>query len=237
MTKSESKSNSWYNSLNSLWGDISEIEITTEIADEITEDIFLPYEVYQAIYAISPNYLAESGIIDKLRDRYLRLRRQLELQYALLLCDENSVLYDRRSAAAIQQDLSLLAKDSTPWESLPCRLPPPVSSNVEEGALHKLLAEPSFKNILRRLGNVKVNLDRRNSKLMGNTNHNNDPIYARTTIQLDGKIMNRYAAEILQHPQQKEILDLHQMGVLAGGKQWHKLRQFAVKLIQMTRKI
>ena len=235
MTKSESKSNSWYNSFNSLWEDISEIEITTAIADEITEDVFIPYEVYQEIYAISPSYLAESSISEQLHPRYLRLRRQLELQYALLLCDENSILYDSRSAAAIQQDLPLLARDSTPWESLPCRLPPPVGSKMEEGVLNKLLVEPSFKAVLRQLGSVKASLDRQN-QLTGNTNNNSDSIYARTTIRLDGKIMNRYAAEILQHPQQKEILNLHQMGVVAGEKQWSKLRQFAVKFIQMSRK-
>lgn len=226
--------NSWLNSMSSLLGEISAIEINTMIVDEITEDIFLPYEVYQAIYAISPDYLAELGIEEKLRDRYLRLRRQLELQYALLLTDENSFFYDERLAAEVRVDLPLLARESLGWENFPCRLPSPIS--VNHTATNGLLAEPSFKTVLRQLGNIKASLDRRNLQLSALAKNDStvisDVTYAQTIIQLDGKIINRYAAEIIQHPQQREILKLHQQGIKAGEKQWHKLLRFVTDILQ-----
>lgn len=226
------KFNSWLDSIN-LLSEISQIEISTAIVDEITEDIFIPYEVYREIYAISPHYLAQSGISESMRDRYLQLRRQLELQYALLLTNENNVLYNKSLAPEIARDLPLLAQDRTTWEDLPCRLPPPVNSqdSVENRVLSQLLAEPNFKIILQQLGNIKTSLDRRNLRLKSGLN--NDFItYAQTTISLDGKISNRYASEIIEHPQQQEILKLHQKGVEAGTKQWYKLLRFILAIAQ-----
>jgi hypothetical protein len=224
--------------MSSLLGEISAVEISTMIVDEITEDIFLPFEVYQAIYEISPSYLAELEINPQLRDRYLRLRRQLELQYALLLTDENSFCYDEQLAAEVKVDLPLLAKESTTWSSLPCRLPPPVNANYtnDNGFLYQLLAEPTFKTILRQLGKIKEALDRRNLQLARSARNDltmtYDVTYAQTVIQLDGKIINRYASEIIQHPQQTEIIKLHQQGIEAGEKQWHKLLRFVTEIIQ-----
>jgi hypothetical protein len=228
--------------MSSLLGEISAVEISTIIVDEITEDVFLPFEVYQAIYEISPNYLAELGINSQLRDRYLRLRRQLELQYALILTDENSFCYDEQLAAEVKVDLPLLAKESTDWSSIPCRLPPPVSANYtgENGFLYQLLAEPTFKTILRQLGKIKTSLDLRNLQLARSAKNDfmmtddatYDVTYAQTVIQLDGKIINRYASEIIQHPQQTEIIKLHQQGIEAGEKQWHKLLRFVTEIIQ-----
>lgn len=229
----------WLNSINLLLSEVSAIEISTMIVDEITEEVFIPYEVYQAIYAISPESLAELGIAEKLRDRYLRLRRQLELQYALLLTNKESFLYNQKLAAEVQADLPMLAQETTSWESLPCRLPPPVSNsqNKEYKLLSQLLVEPSFRSVLRQLGNIKQDLDRRNLQLTNNSVKHNSAIisgvtYAQTVIQLDGKIINRYAAEIIQHPQQEAILKLHQQGVEAGENQWHKLLHFLTKIIR-----
>lgn len=228
--------------MSSLLGEVSRVEISTMIVDEITEDVFLPYEVYQAIYSISPIYLAELEIDESLRDRYLRLRRQLELQYALLLTDENSIFYSEKTARDVKRDLPVLAQDTTPWENLPFRLPPPVNSNraAGNGVLYHLLAEPSFKYILRQLGNIKTALDRRNLRFSASVQSDytihSDITYAHTVIQLDGKISNCYASEIIQHPQQQEIVKLHQKGVEAGTKQWHKLFQFVTEIIQRQQK-
>jgi hypothetical protein len=230
--------NSWLNSMSSMLIEVSAVEISTIIVDEITEDVSLPYEVYQAIYSISPAYLAELGIKEKLRDRYLRLRRQLELQYALLLTDRNSFLYDDKLAAEVKIDLPILAKETTSWDNLPCRLPSPMSVDGvgENGLLYQLLAEPSFKAVLRQLGEIKTSLDRRNLQLSVSVKKDSDLTsgmsFAQTVIQLDGKIINRYASEIVHHPQQQEILKLHQQGVTAGEKQWHKLLQLLTEIIQ-----
>ena len=218
--------------MSSLLGE-SQIEISTAIVDEITEDIFIPYEVYREIYSISPHYLAELGIDASLRDRYLQLRRQLELQYALLLSDRNSILYDKTLAPEVTRDLPILANNTTTWDNLPCRLPPVnLDRATENGVLYRLLAEPHFKITLQQLGNIKASLDRRNLQLSGSVNNNFNLTYAQTIITLDGKISNRYASEIIEHPQQNEILNLHQQGVEAGTKQWYKLLRFVTEIIQ-----
>ena len=231
MTKlNRQKFNSWLDSINLL--SVSQVEITTAIVDEITEDIFIAYEVYREIYAISPHYLVELGIDDTLRDRYLQLRRRLELQYALLLCNENNILYNKRLAPQIARDLPLLTQNTT-WENLPCRLPPLNSQDsAENRVLSQLLAEPDFKMTLQQLGNIKTSLDRRNLQIRGALNKNSNLTYAQTIITLDGKISNRYASEIIEHPQQQEIIKLHQKGVEAGTKQWYKLLQFITEVRQ-----
>lgn len=236
MTKSDRQQfNSWLNSI-SILGRVSSVEISTMIVDEIVEEIFIPFEVYQAIYLISPGYLAESDVDGYLRDRYLRLRRQLELQYALLLTDKNSILYNEELAIQVKEDLPLLAQDDIPWSNLPCRLPPPVNfdGTGENKVLYQLLAEPHFKSTLRHLGTIKASLDRQNLELSLSINN---LTYAQTVIQLDGKIVNRYASEIVEHPQQKEIVKLHQAGVEAGTKQWYKLLQFITETIQRSRRL
>ncbi len=219
--------------MSSLLGE-SQIEISTAIVDVITEDIFIPYEVYREIYSISPHYLAELGIDSSLRDRYLQLRRRLELQYALLLSDENSILYNKALAPEVTRDLPTLAQDTTTWNNLPCRLPPPVNSqnSAENEVLYRLLAEPHFKITLQQLGNIKASLDRRNLRLGSAVNNDFNLTYAQTIITLDGKISNRYASEIIEHPQQQEIIKLHQKGVEAGTKQWYKLLQFVTEIKQ-----
>ena len=230
--------NSWLTSMGSLLGEISTVEINTMIVDEITEDVFLPYEVYQAIYEISPSYLEELKIDLSLRDRYLKLRRQLELQYVLLLTDENSPVYNKQLAPEVTRDLPLLATETTPWANLPCRLPPLVDrgSLTANSVLYRLLAEPHFKTILRQMGELKASLDRRNLQLTKSTENNSAFTYIQTSIQLDGKIVNRYASAILQHPQQKEIIDLHKTGIELGEKQWHKLLQFVTEIVRRQQK-
>ena len=230
--------NSWLNSMSALLGEISTVEINTMIVDEITEDVFLPYEVYQAIYEISPSYLEELKIDSSLRDRYLKLRRQLELQYALLLTDENSSLYNEELAPEVIRDLPLLAQETTTWEKLPCRLPPLIDygSLAANKVLYQILAEPHFQTILRQMGELKASLDRRNLQLSQSTENNLDLTYVQTLIQLDGKIVNRYASAIIQHPQQKEIIELHKKGIELGEKQWHKLLQFVTEIVQRQQK-
>lgn len=234
MTKLDRQNiNNWFNSINSLLGEISTVEISTTIVDEITEDIFIPYEVYRSLYSISPHYLAQLGIDVSLHDRYLQLRRQLELQYALLLSDRNSILYDKSLAPEVTRDLPTLANHTTTWDNLPCRLPPVnLDRATENEVLYRLLAEPHFKTILQQLGNIKASLDRRNLQLSGSVNNNFNLTYAQTIITLDGKISNRYASEIIEHPQKKEILKLHQQGVEAGTKRWYNLLRFVTEIIQ-----
>ena len=230
--------NQWLNSLSSLLGEISSIEISTTIVEEIEPEVFLPYEAYQRIYQISPDSLVESGIHPTLCDRYITLRRQLELQYALLTIDSNSNLFNPSLAPEIRHDLPVLASSVTTWESMPCRLPPPANqpNHQDDEQLANLLREPNFINILRQLAEKKTALNQRNQRLLAAENSELMPLaattYVQTSIQLDGKINNRYASRIIDHPQQKQIMELHQQGIEASEKQWHKLLRFVVEIVQ-----
>ncbi|NJL52394.1 MAG: hypothetical protein HC930_09570 [Hydrococcus sp. SU_1_0] len=93
-----------------LLENITTVEISTVIVDEIEDEIFIPWEVYQAIYDLSRSYLEQSAIDLSLWNRYLQLRRQLELAYCLLLVDASSSQYNRLLVAEVKRDLPLLSQ-------------------------------------------------------------------------------------------------------------------------------
>lgn len=255
-----SKFEQWLTSMNSLLEDIPALEVTTTIVEEITPEIFIPWEVYQNIYQISPAYLQSIEVETKLCDRYIDLRRRLELQYALLLVNPDSKLYNSRLRSKVQTDLPILAKSATKWEELPTRLPSPESISDQQSwhypglrkqtlrdrdtkTLGKLLQEPQFLITLRQLGKLKDILDlqaanRKNVETEDTINYQITPniTYAQTSIKIDGKIANCYSQEILKLDlqQQKNIIKLHNQGILAAEKQWHHLIKFILKTLKFT---
>ena len=228
--------------MNSLLEDIPALEVSTTIVEEITPEVFIPWEVYQDIYQISPVYLQKLAIDPSFCDRYLDLRRRLELQYALLLVNPDSKLHNSRLKPEIQDDLPILAKSSTNWEDLPTRLPSPNSlSDRDKKTLHKLLQESQFLTTLQQLGKLKDILDHKalNTQKIASDNSISHKIptditYAQTSIKINGKIANRYSQEILaldlQH--QQNIIKLHNKGILAGEKQWHQLFKFVLNILR-----
>ncbi|MGL5795684.1 MAG: hypothetical protein ACRC06_15050, partial [Waterburya sp.] len=184
-----------------LLENITAVEISTVIVEEIVDDIFIPWEAYQAICYISRDYLEQSGINVSLSDRYLQLRRQLELAYCLLLVDPSSPLYSRTLAKEIKRDLPILSQKNLEWESIPSRLPEPISNSRHQSMseVNQLLRDPQFVDILQQLNKRKIALDRRDRSLRNSSHpHNiNDSTYAQTSLQLDGKIINRYSQAIL----------------------------------------
>ena len=207
---------------------LATVEISTAIVAEIIEDVFIPWEVYQTIYSISRACLATSSIDSSLHDRYLQLRRQLELAYNLLLIDPHSRLYDRTIVSEVKQNLPLLARSDSTWENIPTLLPQPISSdrNLTKSKLNKLLEERIFLNTLRQLGNTKALLDRRDRHLHQDRNNITDMTYAQTIIQLDGTIINRYAQTILERSDRGLLLKLHEKSVEAAERQWRGLLKF-----------
>ena len=209
---------------------LTAIEIDTAIASEIVEEIFIPWEVYQEIYPISRHWLSEMAIAPALHDRYLQLRRQLELAYCLLQIAPTSKIYDRASLAETKQNLTVLARKNTDWENLNSKLPSPLSSSRsrQKKKLDKILSDRSFLTTLRQLGQSKANLDRRHSSLQNNAQDIVNSIYARTAIDLAGKIVNRYSQSILESRDRQSLLQLHQQSVNVGEKQWRELLKFVL---------
>ena len=72
----------WLESLNVLVGEIASVEVNTSLVDKITTEKFIPWQVYQQLYAISRLNLEKLNIHSSLQEHYLSLRRQLELEYA-----------------------------------------------------------------------------------------------------------------------------------------------------------
>lgn len=211
------------------------VEISTVIVDEIVEEMFISWEVYQGIFALSRSSLEQSAIDRSLFDRYLQLRRQLELAYCLLLVDPSSQLYNRTEAAEIRRDLPVLSQPNDRWELLLTRLPEPIPSDRHQtmSQVNELLQQPQFVNVLQQLNKHKVALDRRDRTLRSSSRQNNitDTAYAQTSLQLDGKIINRYSQAILERSDRDLLLRLHKQSTTTGEQQWRGLIKFMLSLL------
>lgn len=218
-----------------LLENITSVEISTVIVEEIVDEMFIPWEVYQAIYYLSRSYIKQSGIDPTLGDRYLQLRRQLELAYCLLLIDPGSQLYSRTLVAEIKRDLPVLTQKDCEWETIPTRLPQPIPSKRHQtmSMVNKLLQDRQFVNILCQLNQRKTALDRRDRILRSSPLSTNitDTTYAQTSLQLDGKIINRYSQAILGRSDRDLLLQLHEQSTTAGEQQWRGLVKFMLSLI------
>ncbi|MGV2830140.1 hypothetical protein [Myxosarcina sp. GI1(2024)] len=206
---------------------LAAIEISTEIVEEITDEVFIPWEAYQAIYRISRSALENSAVHLSLRDRFLQLRRQLELTHALLLIDPSLQLYNRATVHDLTHNLTALAdKNTRDWENIPTRLPSPTSV----AQTNRLLRDRRFLDTLHRLNRARLNLERRERCLQRDSSPTEivDRVYAQTLIQLDGEIVNRYDRGIFQCSERENLLALHRRSVAAGQKQWRELLNFVL---------
>jgi hypothetical protein len=217
-----------------LLTNITTVEISTVIVDEIEDEVFIPWEVYQTIYALSRANLEQSAIDLSLWNRYLQLRRQLELAYCLLLIDASSGQYNRLLVAEIKRDLPVLSQQNVDWEKIPTRLPEPIpGSRNLMSQVNQLLKEPQFINILQQLNKRKIALDRRDRVLRNSPHqhHITDTTYAQTSLQLNGKIVNRYDRAILGRSDRNLLLQLHEQSTATGEQQWRGLVKFMLSLV------
>lgn len=226
----------WLTSVDSILENVTTLKVDTIIVSEITEELYLPWEIYQDIYDISRTNLKQAEISRELCDQYMNLRRQLELKYALRAINPNCDFYNPSAKDNIVKNLPILksSRDRN-WEKLPSLLPSPfVSKKTEEDELlSKILADKPLLSLLRQLGSNKANLDRHNTTPI----NKRDITYAQTIIHLDSQITNKYSQEILHHPDKEAILLLHQQGVEYAQKQWYKLLKFAIDVVQKQPKI
>ena len=219
-----------------LLENITSVEISTVIVEEIVDEMFIPWEVYRGIYYISRSSLEQSDISLSLRSRYLQLRRQLELAYCLLLVDSTSQLYNRTLVKEIKRDLPILSQPESEWEILPTRLPQPIPSSRHQtmSGVNKLTSDRSFVNILQQLYKRKVALDKRD-RIIRNSAVPNDitnSTFAQTSLQLDGKIVNCYSQAILERKDRNLLLQLHEQSTTAGEHQWRGMIQFMLSLVK-----
>lgn len=217
-----------------LLKNITTVEISTVIVDEIVDEIFIPWEVYQAIYILSRSYLEQSAINLSLWNRYLQLRRQLELAYCLLLIDASSAQYNRLLVEEIKRDLPILSQQNVDWEKIPTRLPEPISNSRNSmSQVNQLLKEREFIDVLQQLNKRKIALDRRDRILRSSSHQHNitDTTYAQTSLQLNGKIVNRYDQAILGRSDRNLLLQLHEQSTATGEQQWRGLVKFILSFV------
>lgn len=237
-------------SLGDVLIDITALEVNTMVVEQITGEKFIPWEAYRDIYAISEVYLEQQGIHKSLGDRYIKLRKNLELEYTLLLTDPTSEFYDPTVVNSAREDDQILTDPTVELPELQTRLPDPIKPSSLEEILkvRKVLSDSRFLRSLRKMSELKTALDCRNKALHRKQDEQpgyaksdvlqkavtTDIIYAQTVIQLDGDIINRYSQEIIDHPHRDVILQLHREGVTAGEKQWRGLLEFIIGLVQAS---
>lgn len=237
-------------SLGDVLIDITALEVNTMVVEQITGEKFIPWEAYRDIYAISEVYLEQQGIHKSLCDRYIKLRKNLELEYTLLLTDPTSEFYDQTVVNSAREDDQILTDPTVELHELQTRLPDPIKPSSLEEILkvRKVLSDSRFLRSLRKMSELKTALDCRNKALHRKQDEQpgyaksdvlqkavtTDIIYAQTVIQLDGDIINRYSQEIIDHPHRDVILQLHREGVTAGEKQWRGLLEFIIGLVQAS---
>ena len=242
--------NEFLQSLGEVLIDITALEVNTMVVEQISADKFVAWEAYRDIYPVSLEYLEQQGIHESLRDRYLELRKTLELEYALLLSDPSSEFYDPNVLDSAQEDHSILTDPTLEFHHFQTRLPNPISPSHPEEILRaqRVLRNCRFLRCLRKVRELQVALDNRNQALHRHQAEQpgsvkpevlrkavtTDLIFAQTVIQLDGDVINRYAQEILDHPHRDVILHIHKEGVMAGEKQWRGLLEFLVGLVQAS---
>ena len=234
-------------SLGDVLIDITALEVNTMVVEEITANKFIPWEAYRDIYPISKEYLERQGIHPSVRDRYLELRKNLELEYTLLLSDPKSEFYDPTILDSARQNNPILTNPRLELHEIQTRLPDPTSPE-EILIARKLLTESRFLRSLRKMSELKAALDNRNKALLKKQNEQpgyvkpeilhkavkTDIIYAQTVMQLDGDVINRYSQEIVDHPHRDVILQIHREGVTASEKQWRGLLEFIIDLVQTS---
>ncbi|HEY9649731.1 MAG TPA: hypothetical protein V6C95_03640 [Coleofasciculaceae cyanobacterium] len=237
-------------SLGEVLIDITALEVNTMVVKQITGDKFIPWEAYRDIYRISPEFFAQEEIHQSLCDRYVELRKNLELEYTLLITDQTSELYDANALNSSTNGSQILTDPTVNLQDMQTRLPDPLSpTNPEEiFKVQRLLNNSHFLRALRKMSELKAALDNRNKALLKKQDElpghvesdalhkavKTDMIYAQTVIQMDGDVINRYSQEIFDHPHRDLILQIHREGVTAGERQWRGLLEFIINLVQAS---
>lgn len=228
--------NTFLQSLADILPEITALEVSTIVVDEITPNKFIPRQVYRELYPISQSFLENTGIHESLIDRYLQLHRTLLLKYISLLATPQSSLYTPELLEAVEESHHLLGNSSNDPKESPIQLPDPTDSR-EVDQLEQLLGNANFLRCLRKLGEFKLTIDQSNYRLQKKlepslTEMLTEVIYARTLVQLDGDVLNSYNKKLFQHPQQQAILQIHQDGVNASQQHWQGLLEFVINLTQ-----
>lgn len=214
----------------------TEFQVTTIVVDKIDYYKFIPQHIYRDIYLISQTHLKELKIHPSLWQRYLYLRKELELCYLNLLVNPNSEFYDSEKQVNIKKHIRLFDDPNLNWNTLLTKLPTPSSAAHQPSFyLEKLLNNNDFLKTLRQLGEIKFFLDKYNYHLSLSNNLNILPaniIYSDSKFSLDGTIVHQCSHNLLDYPQAKLFLAIHQENIKQAQNQWQNWLLFLGKLLK-----
>lgn len=228
--------------------DITALEVNTMVVKQITGDKFMPWDSYLSLYSIDTHWTARSNIHESLQYRYMALRRDLEVEYLLLVCNPESEMFDPNISQQ-QDQLQILSDPNALMDITHSHLPNPLipHNTVEMQKVQDLLHNAKFSRTLRKVAELKAALDNRNRTLKRmdaltpaaqaeavEQEVKTDVIYAQTIIQLDGDIINRYNDDLFSHPHRDLLLQIHKESVMSGERQWRELLSFILDLAQKT---
>jgi hypothetical protein len=214
--------------------ELSAVEVNTMVVDDIAPNKFIPWEVYRDVYPISQQYLERQEFHKSLHQEYLHLRKQLEIEYCLYL---------KENDPASLQDSRILTDPTVRIEQIETKLPNPMNQGIsgqEVQKINEVLHNGRLLRTLRKIGELKNSLDRKNRMLNASVEATSGQpqaldtniIYVQTVTQIDGEITNRFHQQFLNHQQKDLIFQLHQEAVTMGDRQWQGLVEFTVKLLQ-----
>ena len=228
-------------SLGDVLVDITALEVNTMVVEQITGTKFIPWQAYRNIYLISRNYLERQNIHPFLINRYLALRKQLEMEYCLYILETQM---PEKTAAEIREYIQVMGDSRVEVDLKKSKLPNPFTPTADPAKeiqkIQLLLDDGRFLRSLRKMEELRSTLDNRNRCLQQNPNStmqeaweevSTDMIYAQSVIQLDGDIINRYHQKLFDHEHRDLILQIHKEGVTCGERQWRGLLEFMVNLV------
>lgn len=237
-------------SLGEVLTDVTALEVNTMVVQDIDGDKFIAWEAYRDIYPISEEYLERLNIHKSLRDRYIEIRKNLELEYTLLLTDPESALYEPAYLETVRGNNKIMTEPTVELDEIQTQLPDPLrpTNPAEILKAKRLLTNSRFLRSLRKMSELKAALDNRSKALHKKQGEQpahtssevlrkavkTDMIYAQTIIQLDGDVINRYSEDLFDHPHRELILQIHREGVTSGERQWRGLLKFVIGLVQSS---
>lgn len=203
--------NEFLNSLGNILADLTALEVSTMVVNEIQGDKFSPIRTYRDLYYLQQRLDEPDRVIPDLPPQ-----SQTPIPAAL---------------HADYHDLHLQLLENYHYYFPDDRDKPLPHPTHELDKVRILVRDTLFLRTLRKLSEQKLSLDGGDV-----ANVTTDLIYAQTVMQLDGDVINRYHKDLLEDSKLRDfVIEIHQQAVESGQRQWRELIGFMVKLLQSFR--
>jgi hypothetical protein len=217
--------------------DISALEVNTMIVSDISGLKFKPLLSYEALYRIPHKDLPENIIKDS--DDYYDDLYKGNLEYPSLNGSNTKISSKdlniaRKNHLKLRERLGEAAKLATNNQDY--QLPDPESVE-DRPELHNLLENTQFIRSLRKLNELRSLAEKPEASDSSNVFDN---IYAQTTIQLDGDIVNCFHKRLFESMEGDDrdfLIKVHLDAVNSGQKNWQSLLHLIFDMLSQIPKL